>query len=126
VESGRGRHYAAFDPAREVIVTGNLLLWSWSADYDTATKRRKKAVKFSDITSQFVKSGDHPAIGAGNIIAFREAVDREFGSDEDNRPFVFYDHGKCAVVNYPNAARFELVPKIAGVGRRFGLNASEF
>jgi len=109
-----------------VIVTGNLLLWSWSPDYDTATKRRKKALKFSDITSQFVKSGDHPAIGAGNIIAFREAVDREFGSDEDNRPFVFYDHGKCAVVNYPNAVRFELVPKIARVGRRFGLNASEF
>jgi hypothetical protein len=86
----------------------------------------QKALKFSDITSQFVKGGDHPAIGAGNIIAFREAVDREFGSDEDNRLFVFYDHGKCAVVNYPNAVRFELVPKIARVGRSFGLNASEF
>lgn len=107
-------------------MTGNLLLWRWSEEYDTPSKRKKKAVKFGDITSQFVKSGDHPAIGDSDIVAFRSALDHEFGEDEDNRPFVFYDHGKCAVVNYPNVVRLELVPKVAGIGRRFGLNASEF
>lgn len=107
-------------------MTGNLLLWRWSPEYDTPAKRKKKAVKFGDITSQFAASGDHPAIGNGTIATFREALDQEFGKDEDNRPFVFYDHGKSAVINYPNAVRFELVPRIAGIGRQFGLNASEF
>lgn len=107
-------------------MTGNLLLWRWSQDYDTPSKRKKKAVKFGDITSQFADSGDHPAIGEGDMIAFRDALDQEFGEGEENRPFVFYDHEKCAVINYPNAVRFELVPRVAGIGRRFGLNASEF
>jgi hypothetical protein len=107
-------------------MTWNLLLWRWSPEYDTPSKRKKKAVKFSEITSQFAASGDHPAIGDADISAFRIAIDQEFGEDEHNRPFVFYDHGKCAVINYPNVVRFELVPKVANIGRRFNLNASEF
>lgn len=107
-------------------MTWNLLLWRWSQDYDSPSKRKKKWIKFSDITSQFVKSGDHPAIGDGDISGFREAINQAFGDDEDNRPLVFEDYGKCAVVNYANAVRFEIAPKIANIGRRFGLNSSEF
>ncbi len=107
-------------------MTWNLLLWKWSPDYDTPAKRRKNGVKSSDVTSQFAKESDHPAIGDADIAAFRIAVDAEFGADEDNRPFVLEDYGKCAVINYPNSARFEIAPKVAGVGKRFGLNASEF
>ena len=107
-------------------MTGNLLLWKWSEGFETPAKRKKHAVKVGQITAQFAATGDHPAIGEANISAFREALASEFGSDEERRPFVVEDYGKCVVVNYPNAARFDIVPKIADVGRRFGLNASEF
>ena len=106
-------------------MTFNLLMWKWSDDYDTPAKRRKHKVKFGAITSQFAATGDHPAIGNADIPSFRKALDAEFGSDEDNRPFVFEEYGRCAVVNYPNSVRFDLVPKVADIGRRFGLNASE-
>lgn len=107
-------------------MTCNLLLWRWSEDFDTPAKRKKQGVKFGDITSHFASTGDHPAIGEADVTAFRAAVDDVFGSDEDNRPFVFEPYEKCAVINYPQAVRFDLVPKIADLGRRFGLNASEF
>ena len=107
-------------------MTFNLLLWKWSDDFDTSSKRRKHALKMGHITEQFAKTGDHPAIGAADISSFRRAIDAEFGSNEDDRPFVFEEYGKCAVINYPNAVRFDLVPRVAGIGKRFGLNASEF
>ncbi|MFN8828740.1 hypothetical protein [Gemmatimonas sp.] len=107
-------------------MTWNLLLWHWAPEYDTPSKRKKKAVKFTDITSQFAVSGDHPAIGDADISAFRIAVDQEFGENEHSRPFVFHDHGKCATISYPDSVSFQLVQKIATIGRRFGLNASDF
>jgi hypothetical protein len=107
-------------------MTGNLLLWCWSEEYATKAKRNKKRLKFADVTGEFVSTGGHAAIGNADIEAFRVAVDEMFGADEDRRPFVFEQYERCAVINYPNAVRFELVPKIAGLGRRFGLNASEF
>jgi hypothetical protein len=107
-------------------MTWNLLLWRWSEEYDTPAKRKKKGVKFGDITSEFARTGDHAAIGEADVAAFRAAVDTAFGDDEDNRPFVFEAYPKCAVVNYTSGVRFDLVPKVAGIGRRFGLNASEF
>ncbi|OQW79454.1 MAG: hypothetical protein BVN32_04005 [Proteobacteria bacterium ST_bin14] len=107
-------------------MTFNLLLWHWSDDYATPAKRKKKGVKFADITAQFARTGDHAAIGDADILAFRAAVDEIFGVDEDNRPFVFEQYPRCAVINYTHAVRFDLVPKIADLGRRFGLNASEF
>lgn len=70
--------------------------------------------------------GDHPAIGEGDVVAFGVALAEEFGEDVTTRPFLFYDHGKCAVVNFPSAVWFELAPRVAGIGRRFGLNSSQF
>ncbi|MBE1527365.1 hypothetical protein GGC65_001821 [Sphingopyxis sp. OAS728] len=107
-------------------MTFNLLFWKWSEEFDTPAKRKKSGIKFGSIAAQFVISGDHPAIGNGDIASFRAALDVEFGGDQDNRPFVVEDYGKCAVINYPNAVRFELVPKVAGIGKRFGLNSAEF
>ncbi|WP_157082254.1 hypothetical protein [Sphingomonas pruni] len=107
-------------------MTFNLLLWKWSDDFDTPSKRRKHALKMGHVTAQFAKTGDHPAIGDADVHSFRLAIDAEFGQNEDDRPFAFEDYGKCAVINYPNAVRFDLVPRVAGIGKRFGLNASEF
>jgi hypothetical protein len=104
----------------------NLLLWKWSSEFDSLAKRKKVGVKFGDITSQFAASGHHPAIGNADIMGFRAALEAVFGADELARPFVLEQHPKCAVVNYSESVRFELVPKVAAIGRRFGLNASEF
>src|SRR3546814_494290 len=108
------------------IMTCNLLLWRWSEDYNSPAKRKKKGVKFADITAQFAKTGDHAAIGEADVAAFRADVDRAFGADEDSRPFVFEQYARCAVINYTSVVRFDLVPKISDLGRRFGLNAAEF
>jgi hypothetical protein len=107
-------------------MTYNLLLWRWSDDYSTPAKRKKRGLKILDVTAEFTRTGDHAAIGDADISAFRAAVDALFGADEDKRPFVFEQYPRCAVINYTQAVRFDLVPKIADLGRRFGLNASEF
>jgi len=104
----------------------NLLLWKWSSDFDSPAKRKKVGLKFGDVTSGFVTSGDHPAIGDADIAGFRAALEAVFGADELARPFVLELHPKCAVVNYSGSDRFQLVPKVATIGKRFGLNASEF
>lgn len=104
----------------------NLLLWKWSPEFDSPAKRKRVGLKFDEITAQFAATGDHPAIGDADITGFRAALEAAFGADELARPFVLELHPKCAVVNYSEAERFEFVPKVADIGKRFGLNASEF
>jgi hypothetical protein len=104
----------------------NLLLWKWSEDFDLPAKRKKSKLKFGDVTAAFVASGHHPAIGDADISAFRAALEAVFGADELARPFVLELHPKCAILNYAESVRFELVPRVAGIGKRFGLNAAEF
>lgn len=107
-------------------MTFNLLLWKWSDDYNTPAKRKKLGNKVATVTSEFARVADHPAIGPADILELTQALNSEFGAEENLRPFVLECHPKCAVVNYPNAARFDLVPKVAAVGKRFGFNAAEF
>jgi len=109
-----------------LIMSRNLLLWKWSPEFDSPAKRKKAQVKFSDITTQFAASGHHPAIGDADITGFQAALEAVFGADELSRPFLLELHPLCAVVNYSESVRLELVPKVADIGRKFGLNASEF
>ena len=104
----------------------NLLLWKWSPDFDSPAKRKRHRLKFGDVTGAFVANGRHPAIGEANVAEFQTALEAEFGQDELARPFVLETHPRCVVVNYSSDARFQLVPRIAAIGKRFGLNASEF
>lgn len=104
----------------------NLLLWSWSEEFDTPAKRKKSKLKFGDITASFAEHGHHPAIGQADIDGFRREIEAVFGTDELDRPFVLELYEQCAVINYPSSVRFELVPKVARLGRKFRLNASEF
>lgn len=104
----------------------NLLLWKWSLDFDSPAKRRKAKLKFRDITSVFVACGHHPAIADADIQGFVIALEAVFGADELARPFVLEQYSRCAVVNYSNSVRFELVPKVAEIGKKFSLNAAEF
>jgi hypothetical protein len=103
-----------------------LLLWKWSSAFDTPAKRKRAGLKFAHITGAFATSGHHPAIGDADISGFRTALEAVFGTGEVARPFVLELNPKCAVINYEESVRFDLVPKIADIGRRYGLNASEF
>jgi hypothetical protein len=102
----------------------NVLFWKWSEEYAAPSKRKK--IKFRDITTQFAETGGHLAFGEADIHGFRAALDEQFCSDEAVCPFIFERYDNCAVINYTSTARFELVPKLALVGRRFALNAAEF
>ena len=104
----------------------NLLLWKWSNDFDSPSKRRNAKLKFEDVTAGFSASGHHPAIGNADLSGFKAALEAIFGADELARQFVFEHHPNCAVVNYSESVRFELVPRVAAIGRQFGLNAAEF
>jgi len=104
----------------------NLLLWKWSPEFDSQVKRKRAKLKFGDITAAFAASGHHPAIGDADITGFRAALEAVFGADEWARPFVLEQYPNCAVVNYSESVRFELVPKVADISRKFDLNASEF
>jgi hypothetical protein len=104
----------------------NLLLWNWSEGFDTPAKRKKAKLKFCDVTAGFAANGHHPAIGQANIEGFKKEIEAVFGSDEVARPFVLELYEQCAVINSPSSVRFDLVPKVASIGRKFGLNASEF
>ena len=104
----------------------NLLLWKWSEAFDTPAKRKKAKLKFGDITASFVEHGNHPAIGLADIDGFQIEIEAVFGTDELARPFVLELCEQCAVINYSSSVRFALVPKVAGIGKRLGLNSSEF
>ena len=114
------------ESARSPSRSRRLLLWRWSEAFDSPAKRKKAKLKFRDITAQFAALGHHPAIGAADISGFRMALEAEFGKDEERRAFVFEQYPNCAVVQYSESVRISLVPRIAAVGKRFGLNASEF
>ena len=104
----------------------NLLLWKWSPDFDSPAKRKRHRLKFEDVTGAFAAQGQHPAIGEADVAAFQSALDAEYGQDEPARLFVLETHPRCVVVNYSGKDRFQLVPRIAEIGKRFGLNAAEF
>lgn len=104
----------------------NLLLWKWSPDFDSPAKRKRHGLKFEHVTSAFVAQTGHPAIGEADVTAFQSALEAEYGHDELARPFVLEIHPRCVVVNYSGTDRFQLVPRIAAIGKRFGLNAAEF
>ena len=105
-------------------MTWNLLMWKWSEEFTNSPK--KKRPKFSTIVGQFLATSDHPVFSDMNLEGFTEALEKEFGEDQTCWPFVLEVYPRCVVANYPNEIRFEIVPTIAAIGKRFDLNSSEF
>ena len=104
----------------------NLLVWKWSDDFDTASKRKRHKLKFADVTDGFAANGDHPAIGETDMTPYLQRVFEEFGPESSDLPFVLERYGKCVVFNYGSAVRFEIVPILGNLARSMGLNSSEF
>ncbi len=102
----------------------NLLVWKWSSDLDTPSKRRKH--KMSDVASAFAESGENPAIGEADFSAYLQKVSEQFGNDELNCPFVIESYDKAVVFNYGSESRFEIVPVLGLLASSCGFNATEF
>jgi hypothetical protein len=103
----------------------DLLLWKWSRDFGSPARRRKAGLEFRNITAGLAANGHHPAIGGADIDGFRAALEAVVGTDDLARPLVLEQYPNCVVVNYSESVRFVLVPKVADIGRKFGLNAAE-
>lgn len=112
--------------ASEKILGRKLLVWRWSEDFDTPSKRKRHKLKFAHVTSGFSRNGDHPAIGDCDISDYLERVFEEFGAELPDLPFSIERHDKCVVFNYRNSVRFDIVPVLGNLAMSMGLNASEF
>ncbi|MEI4549932.1 hypothetical protein [Pseudoalteromonas spongiae] len=102
----------------------NLLVWKWSTELDTPSKRRK--YKMSDVASSFAESSTHPAIGISDLSAFLDKITDKFGNNELDRPFVIEQYENCLVFNYGSEVRFDIVPVIGQIASGCGFNATEF
>jgi len=104
----------------------NLLVWKWSSDYDSPSKRRKLKVKFSNVTSAFASDGDSPAFREFDRAPFLDDVTRAYNMPVEERPFVLEEYERCLNFSIPNSERFEVVPSVGKIAMRHGLNSSEF
>ena len=103
-----------------------ILLWKWSKAFDTKSKRQKAKLKFKDITDQFNLTENHPAIGETNIDLYIKELGDTFGRGFRNRKFKIKRYQNCVVLFYNAKNRIDLLPKIAAIGKKYQLNASEF
>lgn len=104
----------------------NMLVWKWSPDYDTPAKRKKKKIKFSDITSEFAETEEHEAIGEADLESYILKVEEIYGTDDLNRPFVLERYTNCVVLNYSSSDRLEIGSVLGKLAMSLGLNCSEF
>ena len=104
----------------------NMLVWKWSDDFDSPAKRKRHKLKFTDVTSAFAKTGDHPAIAEADMSEYLTKVFNRFGPESPDLPFVVKRYRKCVVFNYGSAVRFEIVSILGQLAMSMGLNGSEF
>lgn len=102
----------------------NLLIWKWSTDLNTPSKRRK--YKMSCVATAFALNEEHPAIGEADFSAYLEQVCEQFGRDELDRPFVIEKYKNAVVLNYGSQSRIEIVPVLGLLASGCGFNATEF
>ena len=104
-------------------MTQSMLIWKWSDDFDTKSKRRK--LKFGDIKTAYSLAEDHPALGPADFSNFLDEVTKMFGADRDSWPFVLQVAAKAVLVSYASANRFSVVPAVGRLAMKCGLNGAE-
>jgi hypothetical protein len=103
----------------------NLLVWKWSEDYDTPSKRKRLNAKFSNIKSSFIESGDSPAFGTFDLNSFVSAVSELYPGADEDRPFVIELYPKAICFSIPNSQARELIPKLGSLATRHHLNGAQ-
>ena len=103
----------------------NLVVWKWTEDYDTSTKRRKLKTKYGDVMSAFAESESHPAMCEHDFSSFVADVDSTVGPSVDGEPYILEPY-PCAIVYNMGYSRVEaLVPVIGNLARKHGLTSAE-
>ena len=103
----------------------NLLVWRWSADYDTLQKRKKLKVGFAEVARAFIENKDNSYFGALDSDGFMKELQGQYGADPERRPFIIETHPKCLVFNIANRDRLTLVPAVGNMAIKHGLNGAE-
>ena len=103
----------------------NLLVWKWSEEFDSPAKRKKLKIRFGDVTSAFIESGDSPAFGDFDMDGFLASVSELYPEPEDDRPFVIERYTRAICFSIPNQAAGELIPKLGELAMKHSLNGAQ-
>ena len=103
----------------------SLLIWKWSEDLNTPAKRKKAKIKFGDVTSAFIETGDSPAFGDFDLDCFLDSVSELFPEPEEERPFVVERYQKAICFSIPNQSAGEIIPKLGGLAMKQSLNGAQ-
>ena len=104
----------------------NLLIWRWSDPYADKNRRRREGLTHSGVAADFIRDGDHPALGEFEQEGFLEEVKAVFPTaGEPDGPFVIERYPKGVVFNYGATDRFRIVPVLGGLAAKRGLNSTE-
>ena len=102
----------------------NLTVWAWGDGYRTPAERRRRGVTYEAVMAGFAQSGDHPAMGECDFLGFEAAVEALIGSPTDDGPYLLERYRRARVYNLSFRRVAELVPKIGGLARKFGLTSA--
>lgn len=104
----------------------NLLIWRWNDAYADKNRRRREVLKHRSVAADFMRDGDHPALGAFEQESFLAEVKALFpNAGQPDGPFVIEQYPKGVVFNYGSEERFRIVPILGGLAAKRGLNSTE-
>jgi hypothetical protein len=103
----------------------NLVVWSWSGNFDTPAKRKKQKIKFDEILRVWADTGDHPCMAPFDFTKFEAAVIEQIGPQEVDGPYILERFQRSICYNLPFSQAPKLIPLIGTIARKFGLNAAE-
>jgi hypothetical protein len=106
-------------------VSFNLIVWKWSAEYDTGAKRRRLGVKYPDIAGSFMENESHPAMLEHDFSAFESDVVAAFGPEQDDGPYILERHACARVFHLPVSQVPALVSQIGDLARKHGLTSAQ-
>jgi len=106
-------------------MTRTLCVFAWAPEYDTSTKRRRKKQRLGDVARDWAQNGSHPAMAARDYSDFVAVLEKEFGTDREEWPFIIRIHENLIEVEYTNVDRVEVCTRVGGLANMHGLNSVE-
>lgn len=104
----------------------NLLIWRWSDRYGDKNRRRREKLTHGGVAADFLRDGDHPALGEFEQEAFLAEVEGAFpDAGQPDGPFVIERYAKGVVFNYGAGERLRVVPILGDLAANRGLNSTE-
>lgn len=103
----------------------NLLVWKWADEFDTPAKRKKRKIKFRDVTSEFMDRSDSQAFGSFDMDGFVDSVTELYPEPEEVRPFVIERYPRALCFSIPNARAVELITQLGNLAMKHGLNGAQ-